>query len=204
MGNFSGRWERVPNDDRSHYENVTNQIVPNLSYNSFNRFYIETSDIELILHKADQFRLEVFMLLPNELPLLHIQSRLNDSDMRIAIACDKHNIKAYVNIYLPFCDELTVKSAQGDIKLLDISAGKVKITSLAGDVLAKVANSISISIKTDSGNIDIVVPSKVYKLAAKSKDGDVIYEDIKSISASEKKITCLSSCGDILIKSNRL
>ena len=192
--------ELFPQDNRSNYVNVTDQFVSSFTSEAFTKLVVETAEIDLVFHKADKFGMKVFMLLPNEASLLHIDSKFTDELLRCTIKADKKNLKAYVVISVPVCRELIVKSGDGDIDIHSISAETVKISSQTGDVSATIKKGSSFSIKTESGDINIAIPPKVFKISAKSECGEVTKIGVKSFPASKKKITCLSDSGDILIK----
>lgn len=130
---------------------------------------------------------------------LNIECESTEKKIKIIASCEARRIKGYLEINLPYINNLEIETIGADVDINCIKSKLVSIKTRTGDINIHMARTENASILTREGDILLEIPDKVYKLNLKTEDGEIVKKSSKKSYQSLKNISCVSKYGDITV-----
>lgn len=189
----------IKKSDIKFYE-VSYDKIPEIPDGEYKEVKIESCIDVKVDFNASKIKLSVFLEDVNYMEYLDIKY-LNDSEKLIIQVLAKKEIEhGYIKVILPELEKFEVVSKYSDLKINRAYADEISISTNSGDVVASIDMTRYAKIVSDSGDILLKTKNKMFKIDATSKNGDVIWNNIKSNRKSNDEIKIFSKNGDVQVK----
>jgi hypothetical protein len=186
------------------------------------RVVLDTGDVNVEIREASVPAITVDTKSTYFIDKPDVQKRIDGTALMVKADCGSDwtmtSCDTDMTVTVPHGVSVSLDGSQGDISLYDLT-GKIAVRSGSGDVsgIGLLGNDVlalsttgdvsldltkepqRLDVSTDTGDIDVVVPSARYAVDEKSETGDAALSGIVNDGSSERTIRSVSNTGDISI-----
>jgi hypothetical protein len=122
-------------------------------------------------------------------------------DVRSTVPTELHSSAGDITVVGATTPALRLSTDAGDIRASGVRSDEVAADTSAGDIEASLLGLAKrLDVRSSAGDIAIVVPDAVYRLETRTSAGDIDDQEIQTSPNASRRITAVTSAGDIRIE----